>query len=476
MQMISFVFFAFAAVVFFALRLTNKLAKDDGQKVKVTKWILLAASYLFVAYADILFALVLAALTVIVWLCAKNKKNIKWGILAAILALGFFKYTNFFMESFCRLVGKDFTALNIILPLGISFYTFSAIGYLIDVNRGKEEVRSFVDVATYLSFFPKLTSGPIQRSKEFFTELNRTRNPGWESFSTGLQIFVFGMFKKLVLADRLSVFVNQVFNTPMAFGGGTILLAVLAYALQIYFDFSGYSDIAVGAARIFDIHLPRNFNLPYLSRNVTELWKRWHISLSSWLQDYLYISLGGNRKGVVRTYVNLILTMVIGGIWHGASWNFIIWGLLHGVSLAVHKLWMQLTGSAKKEQGPLTAILSTLVTFLFVCVTWVFFRASTFRDAMTILGRILTFSPGVQHMNIWVFFAAGVFAAGAVAAMIASRGKKPTGKYKNQSPVDAFYPILDLTKFWHLVLFFVFCGLILGLAYTGGSPFLYGAF
>ena len=282
MQMISFVFFAFAAVVFAAMWLTNKLAKTDARKVSAGKWILLVASYLFVAYADIRFAAVLAALTAIVWFCAKKKSTVKFGILAAILALAFFKYTNFFADSLCRLVGKeDFNALNIILPLGISFYTFSAIGYLVDVYRGKAEARSLLDVATYLAFFPKITSGPIQKSNDFFAQLNSPRQIGWTSFSTGIQIFAFGVFKKLVLADRLSVFVNQVFDTPLVFGGGTVLLAVLAYSLQIYFDFSGYSDMAVGAARILDIRLPRNFNLPYLSRNVTELWKRWHITLSS---------------------------------------------------------------------------------------------------------------------------------------------------------------------------------------------------
>ncbi len=477
MQMISFVFFAFAAAIFVAIYLCNKLLKTDARKVSATKWILLAASYLFVAYADLRFALVLAALTVIVWLCAKNKKHIKYGVIASVLALAFFKYTNFFADSFCKLFGKDdYNALNIILPLGISFYTFSAISYLVDVLRGKTEARGLTDVALYLAFFPKITSGPIQRSQDFFSQLDAPRSIGWSSFSTGIQIFLFGMFKKLVLADRLSVFVNQVFDTPLAFGGMTVLLAVLAYAMQIYFDFSGYSDMAVGVARILDIHLPRNFNLPYLSHNVTELWKRWHISLSSWLQEYLYISLGGNRKGVVRTYINLIITMVIGGIWHGPSWNYIIWGLLHGVALAVHKLWVQKTGSAKKEHSTLSNVLSTLLTFGFTCLCWVFFRADSFEKAMQVLGQIFCFRSGVQHLYLWLFFALVVFIGCCIAAVISSRGRPLPENKINQCFVDAYYPKLDLTKFWHLVLFFVFCGLIICLAYTGGSPFIYGAY
>lgn len=325
MSMISFIFFGLVAVVFILLITVNKIFKDDRKAIKVANAILLVASYAFVIYADWKFAAVLAVLTLSTWFFAKKKSTGKYGIVVAVLALAFFKYTNFFIESFDKIFGIDYTALNIILPLGISFYTFSAISYIVDVSRNKIEPKNLSQVALYLAFFPKITSGPIQRSGDFFDQIEKKRNVGWNTFAPGIQIFVFGLFKKIVLADRLSVFVNQVYDTPLAFGSLTVLLATVAYSLQIYFDFSGYSDMAIGVSKILGIDLPRNFNLPYLAHNVTELWKRWHITLSSWLQDYIYISLGGNRKGKIRTYINLILTMVIGGIWHGANWTYIVW-------------------------------------------------------------------------------------------------------------------------------------------------------
>ena len=477
MQMISLAFAALTAAVFLGIRLWGRLAKSDRTKAAGAKWLLLAASFLFVIWADLRFALVLALLTIITWFCGKDAKRGKLGILAALLALAYFKYTGFFLDSFYKLLGKvDSPALEILLPLGISFYSFSAISYLVDVSRGKVAARPLPDVALYLSFFPKLTSGPIQRSADFFRQLDVPRRVGWDSFSRGIQIFFFGLFKKLVLADRLSVFVNQVYAVPKAFDSLTVLLAVLAYSLQIYFDFSGYSDMAIGAAEILDIHLPWNFNLPYLSHNVTEFWKRWHITLSSWLQDYLYIPLGGNRKGTARMYCNLILTMVLGGIWHGASWNYVVWGLLHGIALAVHKLWASATGSPGKPHSVLSNALCVLATFSFTSVCWVFFRAESLSQALSILQQLFSFRSGLRQPYVWFFFAAAVLCVCTGAALYKSRKRELPGNRRNQSVVDGFYPILDLTSFWGLTLFFVFCGLILGLAYTGGSPFIYGAY
>ena len=275
MQIISLVFILFMAITYGVMYFCNRYIADSQRKTQVNKWILLVAGYLFVGYADYRFALVLAALTIIVWFCSQKKNRIVYGIVASVLTLAYFKYTNFFAESFGRLLGyTNFNTLNILVPIGVSFYTFSAISYLMDVRRRKTDPRSLLDVAVYLSFVPKITSGPIQRSGDFFTQLDSPRQIGWISFSEGIQIFCFGLFKKMVLADRLSVFVDQVFSTPLAFSGGSVLLAVLSYSLQIYFDFSGYSDMAIGIARMLDIRLPRNFNLPYLAHNVTELWKR----------------------------------------------------------------------------------------------------------------------------------------------------------------------------------------------------------
>ncbi len=474
MDIVSAPFFVFFAAVFLILYVCARFVKSDDKRTEIIKWILLVASYIFVSYADWRFALILLTISFCAYYVAAKKKFYAIGIIIPLLALGYFKYTNFFIQSFSSIFGKDYTLLKLILPLGISFYSFSAISYIIDVKRGKTESRSFKDVALYISYFPKITSGPIQRSKEFFDEVNNGTKVGWETFLPGIQIFVFGLFKKIVVADRLSVFVNQVYDAPVAFSSLTVFLATLAYSLQIYFDFSGYSDMAIGISKILGINLPRNFNLPYLSRNVTELWKRWHISLSSWLQEYLYISLGGNRKGVIRTYINLILTMVIGGIWHGANWTYIIWGLLHGVALAVHKVWAGFRKSSEKEHNIISNAVSVIFTFLFVNFCWIFFRAESFNHAMTIIGRILNFGNGITHIYAWFIFAVIVYMIGVAFAVIKSYKQGLSVKKKNMCPVQGYYPLMDLTKFTSQVIFFVFCGLVIMLAYTGGSPFIYG--
>lgn len=477
MSMISFVFFGHVAIVFILLLLVNKIIVDDNTVIKVSNIILLITSYVFVFYADWRFAVVLAGLTLTTWFFAKKKSAWKFlGVIIAVLALAFFKYTNFFAESFAKIFGTDFTALNIILPLGISYYTFSAISYIVDVARNKVKYKNLLDVALYLAFFPKITSGPIQRSGDFFNQIEKKRIVGWSTFAPGIQIFMFGLFKKLVFADRLSVFVNQVYDTPLAFGSITVFLAAVAYSLQIYFDFSGYSDMAIGIAKMLGINLPKNFNLPYLAHNVTELWKRWHITLSTWLQDYVYISLGGNRKGKVRTYVNLILTMVIGGIWHGANWTYIIWGLLHGLALAVHKVWMTLTGSSIKKHSAVGNVISICLTFLFTTFCWIFFRAASISQAFLIIKRIFSFERGLEQPYMWLIITLVVLIATSSIAYVKTKKSKEQLPIKktNTSIVDGYYPLVDLTTFWGLVAFFVFCGLMLCLAYTGGSPFIYG--
>lgn len=480
MQIISFVFFGMVAALYLALYILGKAIKADKPNILVSNIILLATSYAFLAYVDYRFVLVLMLLTLSTWFFSKKKGMTIAGIIIAIATLAFFKYTNFFAESFCKIFGYDFTALNIILPVGVSFYTFSAIGYLIDIRREKQERKNLFEVALYLAFFPKLTSGPIQRSGDFFAQSCRRRSIGAENFSAGIQIFVFGLFKKMVLADRLAVFVDQVYATPNVFGSMTVFFAVIVYSLQIYFDFSGYSDMAIGVAKLLGFDLPRNFNLPYIAHNVTELWKRWHITLSSWLQDYVYISMGGNRKGKIRTYLNLILTMVIGGFWHGANWTFLIWGLLHGIALAVHKVWMLITKSKEKAHGLLANCISILLTFMFTTFCWIFFRADSFNDAIVIIQRIFSFDRGVEQPYFWLFVSIVVIITATAVAFIKSKksGKLADRikKNKNVASFDGFYPIMDLKKFWGIVAFLVLVGLTFGLAYTGKSPFIYGNF
>lgn len=473
MQIVSFAFLAFLLLTFTLLYFVGRFVREDGKCNNISNSILLVASYMFVLWADYRFATVLMLITVSTWLSTK-KSFYLLGIAFNLLALGYFKYTNFFIESFSALFGIDGIRLSIILPVGISFYVFSAVGYICDVKRGVVACRSFKDVALYLSFFPKITSGPIQNSKDFFEQTDKKRKVGWETFSVGIQIFVFGLFKKLVLADRLSVFVNQVYDTPKVFGSLTVFLATIAYSFQIYLDFSGYSDMAIGVAEIIGIRLPRNFNLPYLAHNVTELWKRWHITLSAWLQKYVYISLGGNRKGKCRTYINLILTMLIGGIWHGANWTYMIWGLLHGVALAIHKLWMEMRNSQNKTHSPLSNFLSIAGTFCYTSFCWIFFRTENIDHAILIIRRICCFENGVEQIYFWLPVALTVYFVSVGFAWVRSKKNGLRPRKKNLSMIDGYYPVHDLSKFKNLVWFFVLCGLIICFAYTGGSPFIYG--
>ena len=475
MSMISLLFIAFSGVLCIVLIALEKVFANKDNYNKATLWVLLLASYAFVSYADLRFGVVLLILTISTWLFAKIHKN-TIGVIIAVIALVFFKYMNFFAESFASIFGKNFVALKLIIPIGISFYSFSAISYLVDTKREKTRTRSFPEVALYLSFFPKLTSGPIQRSDDFFSQLDKPRHISAQKVSEGVQIFAFGLFKKLVIADHLSVFVDQVYGKPMAFNGLTIFFAAIAYSLQIYFDFSGYSDMAVGVAKTIGFDLPRNFNLPYISHNVTEFWKRWHISLSSWLQEYLYISLGGSRKGNIRTYINLMLTMVIGGVWHGANWTYVIWGFLHGIALVIHKVWMKKTNSSKKEQNIVARSASILATFLFTTLCWIFFRAESFSQASLIISRILNGRDGLLQPYTWLFFSLFILVVCTVFAYVRSKKINSKPNKMNISFIEGYYPTLNMTKFWHIVAFFIFIGLLLCLAHSGGSPFIYGKY
>ena len=253
--------------------------------------------------------------------------------------LCYFKYTNFFYQMLCPLWNGSFQPLDIFLPVGISFFTFQSLSYTIDVYRKDlKPLDNLLDYAFYVSFFPQLVAGPIVRARDFIPQIRRPLLVTNEMFGQGVFFIVSGLFKKAVISDYISVnFVERIFDNPSLYSGLENLFGVYGYALQIYCDFSGYSDMAIGIALLLGFRFPINFNSPYKSDSVTDFWHRWHISLSTWLRDYLYISLGGNRKGKLRTYINLVLTMLLGGLWHGASWNFVVWGGLHGVALALHK-------------------------------------------------------------------------------------------------------------------------------------------
>jgi D-alanyl-lipoteichoic acid acyltransferase DltB (MBOAT superfamily) len=301
--------------------------------------------------------------------------------------LGYFKYANFFLGSLASLRGASFSSLEIFLPIGISFYTFQSISYVVDVYRGDvEPCDNLLEYGFYLSFFPQIVAGPIVRASELLPQIRRPEPVTPEVMGQGVFRIVQGLAKKALIADYVGMYSDLVFNAPGTYGGVEVLLAVYGYALQIYFDFSGYSDMAIGMARLFGFRLPENFNAPYRATSITDFWRRWHISLSSWLRDYLYIPLGGNRLGPLRQYINLFLTMLLGGLWHGASWTFVVWGGLHGAGLAAHKLLSQLWPA--ENAGVVWRTLAWLVTLHFVVALWVFFRAPSFADAWLVFERL----------------------------------------------------------------------------------------
>jgi D-alanyl-lipoteichoic acid acyltransferase DltB (MBOAT superfamily) len=319
------------------------------------------------------------------------------GVALNLAVLCYFKYTGFIFDSLNNLTGVSLPFVNIVLPLGISFFTFQQIAYLVDVMRGARVERDIVSYTLFVSFFPHLIAGPLVHHAEMIPQFKRGRT-GRSSVlaARGLAIFAAGLFKKVVIADNLAQFVSPVFAHLDAGGGVTTpwaWLATLAYTLQIYFDFSGYSDMAIGLALLFGIRLPVNFRSPYQAASIIDFWRRWHITLSRFLRDYLYIPLGGNRLGEQRRYLNLLVTMLLGGLWHGAGWNFLAWGGLHGIYLSINHLWHSRRGDAARAPvaGMLAAslkMLSWAITFFAVVIAWVFFRAKTMAGAWQMLGSL----------------------------------------------------------------------------------------
>lgn len=390
---------------FFALLLALlKIIKNEDLR----KWTLLGLSYIFYGFWDVRFVLLLAGMSAgnyyfggRIHAAEDPKLRKRWlsiGVTANLCVLGFFKYaTNFVIQPL-----NDRFALHlphILLPVAISFITFEVISYIVDVyNKATEPAQDFREVALLVAFFPHLIAGPILRPKQFFPELRHPLVITKENLFRGGQFYLLGLVKKVLIADRLAIFVDEVYKNPLDYNALALWLAVIAYGIQIFCDFSGYSDMAIGSAKCLGLEIPPNFKMPYLSKNITEFWRRWHISLSSWLRDYLYIAaLGGNRKGKARTYINLMLVMLLGGLWHGASWSFMVWGGMHGVALAIHKLWSDRFGAKKGDetpQKPLLNALNWLLTMGFVCLTWVFFRVTDFPSALAIVQKMLGLADG----------------------------------------------------------------------------------
>ena len=363
-------------------------------------------SYYFYYKSSGLYFLVLLNCTLIdYWLAHRihetnNLLKRKWLMITSLIinlgTLAYFKYTNFLSDLFSQVSGSPERTFDIFLPVGISFFTFQSLSYTIDVYRGNlKPADHFLDYAFYLSFFPQLVAGPIVRAADFIPQIRQQTYVTNEMAGKGFFLIITGLFKKAVISNYISLnFVDRVFDAPTLYSGIENLFAVYGYALQIYCDFSGYSDMAIGIALLLGFHFNINFNSPYRSLNITEFWRRWHISLSSWLKDYLYISLGGNRKGKFRTYINLMLTMLLGGLWHGAAMRFVIWGGLHGAALAIHK-YVSGSGFFKRFTGSrIQVALSWLITFHFVCFCWIFFRAPDLDVVSSMIGQILNSFSG----------------------------------------------------------------------------------
>lgn len=321
----------------------------------------------------------------------KRKYLLIISILLSLSFLLYFKYSNFFLNIVNDSFGTDYLIKNIFLPIGISFYTFQSISYIIDVYQKKiESSKSFIDYTFYMTFFPHLVAGPIVRAKDFIPQIKNPILVDNKVINNAFLRIMTGLVKKLLLADFLAKYVDIIHANPSLYSGFENLVSMYAYTFQIYFDFSGYSDIAIGIALLLGYSLNENFDSPYQSINITQFWRTWHISLSSWLRDYIYIPLGGNKKGEINTYLFLMITMLVGGFWHGADWKFIIWGALHGLALGLHKLYLNFfKKDSNKLENRFRKLFSLVLTFHFVAILWILFRATSYGSAIDSISKII---------------------------------------------------------------------------------------
>ena len=397
----SFEFALFLPTVFILYWATSS-------KIKLRNLVLLVSSYIFYGFWDWRFLILIIISSTVDFFIgnlihkSKNHEKRKLFLLISVMVnvgfLLYFKYTNFFIESFVdtfRLFGQqlEINTLNIILPVGISFYTFQTLSYTIDIYRNNfKPTNNFLAFYTFVAFFPQLVAGPIERAKHLLPQFSKEHKFNYNLVRNGFLLILFGLFKKMVIADRLALYVNEVYNNSHDYYSLQHIIATIFFAFQIYCDFSGYSDIAIGTARILGFDLMKNFDSPYFSKSITEFWRRWHISLSTWFRDYVYIPLGGSKNGKYRTYLNLFLVFLVSGMWHGAAINFLIWGGIHGVIIVFEKAIykskykayiVKKTGLDKYNFG--NKIFFSIITFCIVSFTWVFFRSSQFSSAMYII-------------------------------------------------------------------------------------------
>lgn len=468
----SLVFVVFFVVVYGLYR----LLPWRGQN-----WLLLISSYVFYGWWDWRFAFLLAATSFFSWgsglviqRCHDrgNRRGAWWagfGNIALNLGiLGFFKYYNFFTQSFTAAFGRfglglEPHLLEIVLPVGISFYTFQALSYSIDVYRRQmKPTRNLVDFFAFVAFFPQLVAGPIERASHLLPQIARPRILTREGVRSGLWLAVWGLFKKVVIADNLAALVDGAFAADGA-TGAMGLMATYAFAFQIYCDFSGYSDIARGLARMMGISLMENFRLPYFALNPKDFWGRWHISLSTWLKDYLYIPLGGNRHGAGRQYLNLFLTMLLGGLWHGAAWTFVAWGAFHGLLLSLYHAWARGHVAKGAADSGHWVWVRRILMFHLVCIGWIFFRAGTFGDAWSVMSGIFcNWSWDIRAANLLTAIVLLCWPMWAVQWVQARSGEREVVPRLSLVPRTILYLVMALMFVW--------------LGNTGGGAFIYFQF
>ena len=423
-----------------------------------------AFSYYFYYKNAGAWCMLLAVITLVNFFCAigmersgsqQARKRWMWTAVGFMLAqLAFFKYTNWVLSTLAgfTLLPAD-TQLDLPMLIGISFFTFQSMSYIIDVYRRQmPATRSLTDFAFFVSFFPTLLAGPILRARTFLPQLRQPIHITHQMMGSGTWFIIMGLFKKCIISDYISQnFVSRIFDNPALYSGLENLLGVYGYALQLYCDFSGYSDMAIGIALWMGFSLPPNFRAPYKSDSITDFWRRWHISLSSWLRDYLYISMGGNRCSRWRMYFNQFMTMLLGGLWHGASWNFVIWGSVHGVALCLHKAWQQLLGHDKHYHPTgLRRVLAVVLTFHLVCFSWLFFAGSSFESSAAMLTQIFTnFQP-----QLITQFVAGypevtaLMTLGFVLHFLPTRLNERTEALMGRTPSILLAVLLALTIIW----------------------------
>ena len=450
------------------------------KNLKYQNLFILLSSYFFYGWWDYRFLSLIFLSTVVDYIIglnipkqdsgAKQKSLLLYSVLFNLSVLGFFKYYNFFVDSWIDMLSsfgyetKSIWTLNIILPVGISFYTFQTMSYTIDIYRNKlEPTKDFISFASYVSFFPQLVAGPIERASNLLPQILKNREFKYEQGVQGLRLILWGMFKKVVIADSLAPMVNDIFSNYQDFGGGTLWLGAIYFAFQIYCDFSGYSDIAIGTSKLLGFELMSNFKFPYFSRNIGEFWRRWHISLSTWFRDYLYIPLGGSKEGKLKSIRNIFMIFLISGFWHGPNWTFVVWGLFHAVLFIpsfISKTNRKYTTSIIAENSLLPSpkeFYQIGTTFILVTIGWVFFRSETVRDSFEYLNLMfLKFEFSIELILGLVYVIPFVFL-----------------EYQMRSDERILF---RFNRFYRYTIYIVFTLLIIFWFYGSKSEFIYFQF